>query len=166
MRIFLAEASRMSAIPPTFDEASTRGLLEARKGYDIHTFSNGTHWDGWADSNCYDCFFYDMEASGGMCAFESAAFLGMVSPSLALLFGWTLNPEYADHVNKGDPPDSRRHGWDEPQQCAFFRRRTNDDGEDNSPPPATDPLQLVLIADPSEDAATITAVVEALECVA
>ena len=133
--------------PMTMDEAETRRLLvDAKLG--IYTFSNGTAWECWASGNCYDCWHFDPDAVG-QCAFESAAFLGLVSPALALLFGWTQDAEY-------DTPDDHRHGWNEPDRCTFFRRRTNDDGGDNPPPPDPDPLQLVLIADPSEDVAAFS----------
>lgn len=141
--------------PLTFNQAAERGLLVKEKG--VHTFSNGTAWDCWADSNCYECWHWDPDTAGAKCAFESAAFLDMVTPDLARLFGWIQNPEYADYVGEYDPPGSHRHGWDAPDTCAFFRAKSDDDGKDNPPPPEPDPCQLVLIADPTEDLALAAA---------
>lgn len=129
--------------PPTLEEAGTRGLLTERdKG--IHTFSNGDHYDGWASGNCNACRFWHPADAGAYCAFEAAAFLGLVSPELASLFGWTqCTTEYGP-----------RSGWEPPQQCRFFRdRERGEDGEALPPPPPADPLQLNLLADPTEDAA-------------
>lgn len=145
----------MTARVLTLEEAETRGLLTDAK-HGIHTFSNGTAWDCWASGNCFDCWHWDPDEAGA-CAFEAAAFLGMVTPDLAQMFGWVQNPEYADYVGKSDPPGSHRHGWHAPDQCAFFRRRTNDDEGENPPPPEPDPCQLVLLADPTEDAARLLA---------
>lgn len=136
--------------PPTMAQAETRGLLVPEKG--IHTFSNGSDWDCWASGNCFECWHYDAErALDESCAFEAAAQMEMVTPELARLFGWIQNPEYADYVGPSDPPKSHRHGWDAPETCAFFRAKTDDEGHDNPPPPEPDPLQLVLLADPTED---------------
>lgn len=140
--------------PPTLAEASARALL-ADAGQGIHTFSNGTEWECWADPNCLTCWHWNPECAGEGCAFEGAALLDMVSPDLARLFGWIQDPEYADYVGPSDPPGSHRHGWDAPQACPFFRDRTNDDGGDNPPPPDPDPQQLVLLADPTEDLALV-----------
>lgn len=136
--------------PPTYIEAAERGLL-AHDDTDIHTFSNGTQWDCWADSNCYACRWWDKDKAGADCAFECASFLGVVSPALALLFGWTQNPEYATYQGKDDPVPGR-HGWSPPDSCRFFRDREDDTDEDGTlrPPPFTDPAQLILIADPTE----------------
>jgi hypothetical protein len=127
--------------PPSYEEAEKRGLL-AHQGRGIHTFSNGSHWECWASANCWECRYYDTEAIGP-CAFEAASLIGIVSPSLAVLFGWTESAEYPGEFN-------------EPDQCAFFRERTDNDGNDNPPPPEPDPLQLVLLADPTEDIAALT----------
>jgi hypothetical protein len=128
--------------PPTLAEAQARGLLTADdKG--IHTFSNSDTWFSFAARNCDECRFWSEDVAGQWCAFEAAAFLHRVSPDLARLFGWTASTKYAD-------------SWDEPEQCAFFRR-SDDDGE-RGPLPDPDPAQLVLIADPTEDAALLTAV--------
>jgi hypothetical protein len=126
--------------PLTFNEAKARGLLMP-KG--IHTFSSGSEWDGWASDNCFDCWHFDPDVAGAKCAFESAAFLGMVTPDLARMFGWIQATEQYGPLS----------GWRSPETCAFFRARTDDDGEDNPPPPEPDPRQLVLIADPTEDLA-------------
>lgn len=140
----------MSKVPPTLEQAQKRGLLvDEKRG--IHTFSNGTDWECWASGNCYECWHWDEDCAGGRCGFEGAAVIGLVSPELARMFGWIQKPEYADYVGKSDPPDSHRHGWDKPDQCAFFRSKTDDNGDDNPPPPEPDPLQLVLLADPTED---------------
>lgn len=127
--------------PITLPEARKRGLLTDEK-HGIHTFSNGTSWHMWADGNCYECRHYDPDQAGALCAFEAAAFLHIASPDLARMFGW------AQHTEQYGPLS----GWRAPEQCACFRRRTNDDGEDNPPAPDPDPCQLVLIADPTEDA--------------
>ena len=124
--------------PPTVDEACERGL-SAEKG--IHTFSNGTAWDYWAERNCYECRHFDTE-SVGSCAFEGLAVIGMVSPELARMFGWTEHPEYAD-------------SWCQPKVCRFFRQRGDDDAP-GDPAPEPDPRQLVLLADPTEDVSIIT----------
>lgn len=135
--------------PPTFDDAAKRGLLVDEK-QGIHTFSSGSHWDGWASHNCFECWHYDPDVAGAKCAFESAAWLNMVSPDLARLFGWIQDAQY-------DEPNDHRHGWDEPEACPFFRSRTDDNGGDNPPPPEPDPLQLVLLADPTEDLGQVAA---------
>lgn len=124
--------------PPTLEEATGRGLI-VKDG--ICTFSNGTAWDCWADGNCYECRHYDIDGTAGeMCAFEGAALLGMVSPDLARMFGWTEDAEYPGE-------------FDEPETCRFFRQR-RDENDDTPEPPedSPDPAQLVLLADPTEDA--------------
>lgn len=131
----------MSA-PLTMAQAEARGLLVPERG--IYTFSNGSEWDSWASGNCFACRYYDEDTAGRDCAFDSAAFLGMVSPDLARLFGWIQEAEW-------DRPDDHRDGWDAPQTCACFRAKRDDDNTDPPPPPEPDPRQLVLIADPSED---------------
>jgi hypothetical protein len=123
--------------PPTVAEASEQGLLADGAG--ITTFSNGSEWESWAAHNCETCRHYGRESSGA-CAFESAAFFGAVSPALAVLFGWTEHPKY---------PGS----YQAPETCAFHRE---DDDDDRPPAEPTDPRQLVLLADPTEDAAIIT----------
>lgn len=125
--------------PLTVAEAKAQNLL-AEKG--IYTFSNGSEWEGWAEGNCMECRWYDWDAMGA-CAFEASVMFRAVSPALAVLFGWT----------------EREHspGWyDAPEQCAFFAQQRGDD--DDTPPNTTpaDPRQLVLLADPTEDAAIIT----------
>lgn len=135
--------------PPDWDDAAGRGLL-AKEKEDIHTFSNGTEWECWASGNCFQCLWYDIEKPFGEgCAFESAAFLGQVSPALAILFGWKQNPKYADYQGTSDAVKGR-HGWQKPDTCAFFTPRKDNNGEDRAIPPEPDPLQLVLIADPTE----------------
>ena len=130
--------------PPNMDDAVSRHML-AEYGEGIHTFSNGTDWECWADGNCYQCAYWDADTMGAACAFEGAAFLDLVAPELAQLFGWI------QRETKYGP----RSGWDAPDSCRFFRNRTNDDGTDYIPPPEPDPRQLVLFADPTEDAALI-----------
>lgn len=138
--------------PPTLEEAEERGLLTAVKGTDVHTFSNGSEWDDWSSSNCHRCKFFDPDKAGALCAFEAAAFLHLVTPELASLFGWTQDAQY-------DKPDDHRDGWDAPDSCRFFASRDerNDDernDDDETPPPVpSDPAQLNLLADPTEDAA-------------
>jgi hypothetical protein len=127
--------------PPTLIDAEERGLLaDDEKG--IHTFSNGTEHELWADVNCWECRFYSEDQAGEHCAFEGAALLGSVSPELARLFGWIESAEYPGE-------------FDAPESCAFFRERQDDDGNDIPVPPDPDPRQLVLIADPREDAAMV-----------
>jgi hypothetical protein len=126
---------------PTLVDAQKRGLLAA-EGDAVHTFSNHTSWECWASGNCFECRRWDHEEAGKYCAFEYAAFMNMVSPALAEMFGWVNDPKYG--------PKS----YTEPNQCRFFLRR---DGDDNDPPPPPpDPNQLVLIADPTEDSAMLT----------
>lgn len=137
--------------PPTMLQAEERGLVGKpftvhARAQGIHTFSNGSEWDGWASGNCFECWYYDVECAGALCAFEAASFLHMVTPDLARLFGWTQRTEEYGPAS----------GWEPPQTCPFFRARADDDGDDNPPPPPPDPAQLVLIADPTEDAALIT----------
>lgn len=128
--------------PPTLADAEARGLL-AKKG--IHTFSNGTEWEYWASGNCLSCWFYRLDGDAGeFCAFEAAALLDTVSPELATLFGWKRHEQYAD-------------SWVSPDECTFFKERPDGD-DDSPPPPPVDPLQLNLLADPTEDAALIVAV--------
>lgn len=138
--------------PPNGEEAVTRGLF-AEDGNGIHTFSNGTMWEMWAEPNCLSCRFYEMDGNAGeFCAFEGLATLGAVTPDLARLFGWTQNPEYADYRGPDDTAD-HRHGWQAPDSCRFFRERTDDEDGGRSHGTPTDPAQLVLIADPTEDIA-------------
>ena len=129
-----------AAVPPTMDEARKRGLL-ITNGKAAHTFSHGTEWDLWADRNCYACAHYN-ESKMGACALEGAALLHLASPALLELFGWTRDAQY---------PES----FDYPEVCGFFRQRDTDEGT-QSPPPFVDPSQMVLLADPTEDAAYIT----------
>jgi hypothetical protein len=127
--------------PITLDEAQDRGLLTpAKKG--IHTFCNGTEWEGWSSHNCLECWFWDPDTGGALCAFEGAAMMGICSPELAEMFGWTRHEKY---------PDS----WVKPYECPFLHQRPDDDenGDTPPPPPDPDPHQLVLIVDPSEDLA-------------
>lgn len=127
--------------PPTMVQATERGLVVDNG---IHTFSNGTEWECWADGNCFDCKWYDAERAGD-CAFEGYALLGMVSPALALLFGWTESKDYPGSYH---PPES----------CRFFVDKDSDEGR-RPTPPDPDPLQLVLIADPTEVIANLNPVV-------
>ena len=129
--------------PPTFDEATARGLI-VEKGID--TFSNGSEWECWADSNCLACQHYDMERIG-LCAFEGAALMQSVSPALALLFGWT---EHAEYLGSYQPP----------QSCRFFADGDSDEDGPRRRATPIDPRQLVLLADPNEDAAMIDGDVE------
>ncbi len=124
--------------PPTLDEAMARGLI-VEKG--IHTFSNGSEWECWAGSNCDACRHYDMERIG-RCAFEGAALMHSVSPALALLFGWSQHTEYPEC-------------YEPPQSCRFFADGDSDEDGPRRRATPVDPRQLVLLADPSEDAAMI-----------
>lgn len=129
--------------PPTMLEADERGLL-ATRGEDVHTFSNGSEWDGWASANCYACTHWDEHHAGARCAFEAAAFLHCVSPALATLFGW----------EQRETQYGPRSGWRAPESCRFFGPRGDDHDDDETPaPPPPDPRQLVLFADPTEDLA-------------
>lgn len=128
--------------PPTLEKA-TRML--AKPGEDIHTFCNGSHWEGWASHNCFECRWYDWDAAGASCAFEGAALLGVVSPELAEMFGWVQK------ATQYGPRD----GWEEPEQCAFFREKPDSDEDDRERPTEPDPDQIVLIADPTEDIARV-----------
>ena len=134
--------------PPTMAEAHARGLVAqpftkgARQG-GIHTFSNGTEWDLWAEPNCFSCRYWDKDTAGALCAFEAAAFLDMVTPELASLFGWI------QRETKYGP----QSGWDAPESCRFFADREDSDGNDIPPAPEPDPRQFVLFGDPTEDAA-------------
>jgi hypothetical protein len=140
--------------PPTLAEAAMRGLL-ADDSMGIHTFSNGTEYEGWADGNCWSCWFWDEDEAGARCAFEAAAFLDQVSPALAALYGWTERSWAWRWLGK-EKGQIKVPSYTPPSQCPFFRNRTDSDGDDNAPPPDPDPLQLVLIADPTEDAAMVT----------
>lgn len=132
--------------PPTLTEARTRGLLVKYPG-GVHTFSNGTEHELWADVNCWECAYYDADSAGLLCAFEGAALLACASPDLVRMFGWLEHPDYPGE-------------FEPPQQCAFFRSKRGDDGSDNPPPPDPDPRQLVLIADPTEVIAGVLPAVE------
>ena len=129
--------------PPTLVDAAD---ILAASGKGVGTFSNGADWEYWADRNCHECRFYKADGKAGeLCAFEAAAFIGIVSPELAKLFGWLKDEKWPD-------PD----GWGPPEQCAFFRNREDKDEEgEASPAPFVDPAQLVLLADPSEDASML-----------
>lgn len=148
--------------PLTLDDARARGLLTLDR-LGIHTFSSGTQWEGWADSNCFECWFYQHEGDAGeFCAFEAASMLSVCSPELAEMFGWLQNPKFHRH-------NDRRRGWEAPERCALFHQRPEpgEDGEDIPLPPLPDPRQLVLLADPTEDLAVFPeALPERLERVA
>ena len=135
--------------PIDLDDAYEMDLVtEPRKG--VHTFSNGSEWDSWSTNNCSRCKFYDRDMMGAQCAFEGAAFMHIASPDLVRMFGWTEDAEFPGHFNR-------------PETCSFFKDKDDRD-EDRPPAPPVDPRQLVLIADPTEDAAIITAApVHALE---
>jgi hypothetical protein len=127
--------------PIGLDDAYERGLVtELGKG--VLTFSNGSEWDSWSTKNCARCKFFDPGAMGALCAFEAAAFMHIASPELVRMFGWI---EDAEHPGE----------FDKPETCAFFKDKDDRD-EDRPSSPPTDPRQLVLIADPTEDAALIT----------
>ena len=79
--------------------AERRGLI-VEAAFGIRTFSNGSEHERWADGNCWSCRYYD-EADA--CAFADAALLGLVSPALAVLFGWTQDAAY-------DTPSDHRSG--------------------------------------------------------
>ncbi len=136
------------AKPITLNEADERLLTTVDKSVAIHTFSNGSERDGWASGNCHACKFYDPDVMGAKCAFEGASFLGMVTPELAELFGWEQDPKW-------DEPTDHRHGWNYPKACPFFRDRKDDSDNEGPRAPDPDPNQLVLLADPTEDAARI-----------
>ncbi len=135
------------ANPPTLDEAQERGLL-TDDSQGIHTFSNGDQWDSWSAPNCERCKFFDPAVAGKFRAFEAAAFMHCASPELARLFGWVQDVKW-------DEPNDHRHGWDAPESCSFFCDRKDDNDDDRPPVPDPDPNQLVLLADPTEDAAAI-----------
>jgi hypothetical protein len=142
------------AKPPTLTECYRRNIVADDK-HGVHTFSNGTDWECWASGNCLSCRFYDLDGSAGEhCGFEAAAMLHVVTPAMAVLFGWTQNPKYAAYQGAHDPVPGR-HGWHAPDSCPFFLRRLDDDGNERPMPVAPDPLQLVLIADPTEPIAGI-----------
>lgn len=123
--------------PPNMADAIKRGLV-TEPGEGIHTFSNGSHWEGWASGNCLECKYYELDGEAGeFCAFESAAMLGIVSPALALLFGWKqTTTEYGP-----------RFAWDEPPQCRFFASNDSDDGDHKPRPKPICPSTLSLFAD-------------------
>lgn len=145
----------MSRRPITLHDAEVRGLLRA-DGAGIYTFSNGTEWEIWAEGNCFECMYWDYDGPAGKyCAFEAASMLHIATPELAEMFGWLQNPKYANYRAPHDKGE-RCCGWASPDQCACFKQRErDDDGNDLPPPPPPDPLQLVLIADPTEDAAAL-----------
>jgi len=95
-------------------------VVLAKECEGVHTFSNGTDWDLWAEQNCFTCRWYDLEGVvGEFCAFEGAALLHMVTPELAALFGWQqTTPEYG-----------LRFAWKAPRTCAFWTDKTDDNGE-------------------------------------
>lgn len=128
----------------TMAAAGKLGLIaEFEKG--IHTFSNGSEWDCWSAHNCDRCrhLITDPDKPDEACALECSAMLQQVSPDLARWFGWTESEGY---------PGS----FDYPRDCPHLKRKDDHDGDsETAPPPFTDPAQLVLIADPTEDAAII-----------
>jgi hypothetical protein len=128
----------------TMAAAAKLGLLaEFEKG--IHTFSNGSEWDSWASQNCYRCQHYIAEPDkpDEGCALEFSAMLQQVSPELARWFGWVESERYAGSFHY-------------PRRCPHFRLKDDrDEDREFSPAPDPDPAQLVLIADPTEDAALI-----------
>jgi hypothetical protein len=125
----------------TMAAAAKLGLL-APFETGIHSFSNGSEWDCWADRNCYRCTHYlvDPNRPDDSCALEGAAMFRRLSPALARWFGWTESPDY---------PGSFHY----PRECPL--RKSPDDNDDRPAPPPPDPAQLVLLADPTEDAALI-----------
>lgn len=141
--------------PINLDEAEGRRLL-VDDDHGIHTFSNGTDWECWASGNCLKCWYWPPDGPAGeFCAFEAASLLHSVSPELARLFGWAQMEKYATYDAPRDPKGSHRHGWIKPDECPCFLERPEkgEGGDDDPPPPPRpDPTQLVLIADPTEDA--------------
>lgn len=142
------------AKPINAEEALERGLILLKDGQididakGIHTFSNGTEWECWAEGNCLSCKWYELDgAAGEWCAFEYAALVASVTPDMARLFGWVqTTQEYG-----------WRDGWEKPNQCPFFGQRSDDEDGGRSLEPTPDPAQLVLIADPTEDIALAVA---------
>lgn len=137
--------------PPTMAEALDRKLIALNDkgviGDGIHTFSNGTEWELWADGNCLTCRFYELEGNAGeFCAFEGAAPLDGISPDLARLFGWLYSAE-------NEAKYGIKSAFDSPETCRFHRDRTDDQDGGRSQDAPHDPAQLVLIADPTDDIA-------------
>jgi len=120
-------------------------MMAANETDAIHTFSNGTEGYGWMDANCHLCALYlDEGPAGEYCTFEEAMILNLVTPQMAAHFGWTPDPEFPEY-------------WNAPEECPHKKDRP-EDGSDWTPPPEIDPTQLVLLADPTEDAAGLVEV--------
>ncbi|HEX6924259.1 MAG TPA: hypothetical protein VF167_02460 [Longimicrobiaceae bacterium] len=135
--------------PPTLAEATERNLLTQTDHAGIHTFSNGSEWDIWADRNCHRCRFWTADVyHEDDCALPDAGFLGMVTPELARVFGWGRDPDVAAKYGE-------RSAWSYPDDCPWRQLRDDRDDGTDPPPPEPDPHQLVLLADPTEDAALI-----------
>lgn len=144
--------------PPTLQEAFDRRLCHEKydQKKDVHLFSNGSERFDWQEHYCFNCWFYDADVAGKLCALEALFDLGTLSPELARMYGARENlPEYPGC-------------FDPPEPCTFFQQRPErgDDGEYPEPPPPPDPNQLVLIADPTEDLALFPADAPAREVVA
>ena len=118
--------------PPTIAE-----IALSADGEGIHTFANGTEWEMFADRNCLECRFYELDgAAGELCGFEGAALIGRVTPELATKFGWV------QRETKYGP----RSGWDEPAQCAYFKQKRDPNDGSEEPTPIC-PSTLSLFAD-------------------
>lgn len=157
----------MSA-PINLVEAIKRGLIiESGKG--IHQFSNGSERCDWQDGKCFDCWFWPKDGPAGeFCAFEASIDFQTCSPELARLFGWVRDDESAAaYYRETGETDDLRSWFHAPQTCPHFQQRPEkgDDEDETPPPPPTDPHQLVLIADPTEDLALFPATAPARETV-
>jgi len=123
-------------------------LLAKSPSEGLHTFSNATEGLGWMEHNCFRCWHYEHEEPAGeLCTFEMAAMVSLVSAPMMRHFGWVEDAEYPDCY---EPPDTCAQLSPRPE-------RNDDDNDGPAPerPTPPDPRQLVLIADPTEDAAQI-----------
>ena len=109
-------------------------------------FSNGEEYRNWTARNCDRCALNGYRFGIAPCEFEEnlsiGTITGKVSVDIATHYGATEDEDGPDYIKM-------------PTQCGKFRFTSDDDTQPPPAPPEPDPRHLVLLADPTEDAATI-----------
>lgn len=119
----------------------------------VRPFSNGSEADCWEARNCDRCALNGYRRGKEPCELEEAISMGRITGTIPSV----IAAEYGAEIRVG------KYGGfcDLPAQCPKFIERNDDDDRDDNPEPPQprpvvhDPRQLVLIADPTEDAARL-----------